>query len=156
MEEKTEEFARKEKTYQILTQTKKYLEEAKTSFTNRYTEPLLRGFGKYYTGIVSKEASDYVLDANISMTVEELGKQRKPESLSAGRQDLIGICMRMALIEAMYEEEKPFLMLDDPFVNLDREKTENALQVLNEIGTDYQVLYFTCHDSRVAKDAVNS
>ena len=56
--------------------------------------------------------------------------------------------MRMALVDAMYREEKPMVVFDDPFVNLDREKTEAALKFLEEIGKEYQVIYFTCHESR--------
>ena len=62
---------------------------------------------------------------------------------------LLGICMRMALVDAMYREEKPMVVFDDPFVNLDREKTEAALKFLEEIGKEYQVIYFTCHESRM-------
>ena len=48
--------------------------------------------------------------------------------LSAGKQDLVGICMRMALVEAMYKEEKPFLIFDDPFVNLDDNNIKGAMK----------------------------
>ena len=51
----------------------------------------------------------------------------------------------------MYTQEKPVVIFDDPFVNLDGAKTEAALQFLAEIGKEYQVIYFTCHESRVAQ-----
>ena len=35
--------------------------------------------------------------------------------------------MRMALVEAMYKEEKPFLIFDDPFVNLDDNNIKGAM-----------------------------
>ena len=55
----------------------------------------------------------------------------------------------MAMIEVMYEDEKPFLLFDDPFVNLDGEKLQRALAFLQQISESYQVIYFTCHESRV-------
>ena len=74
--------------------------------------------------------------------------QREPRFFSVGYRDLIGICMRMALVDAMYEEEKPFVLFDDPFANLDNVKLEGGLKLLGQIAREYQVLYFTCHESR--------
>jgi len=59
--------------------------------------------------------------------------------------------MRLALVDAMYQEEKPFLILDDPFVNLDQEKVAAGNELLKEVAEEYQVIYFTCHDSRCPK-----
>ncbi|HOO79294.1 MAG TPA: AAA family ATPase, partial [Lachnospiraceae bacterium] len=65
-----------------------------------------------------------------------------------GNQDLVAICLRLALIHAMYQNEKPFIIIDDSFVNLDDEKVELAKKFLTTIAQEYQVIYFTCHDSR--------
>lgn len=54
--------------------------------------------------------------------------------LSAGYQDLLGICMRLALVDAMYPKEKPFLVLDDPFVNLDEEKMAHGNELFGKIS----------------------
>ena len=89
-----------------------------------------------------------MIDANISLKVREQGELRDTKWLSAGYQDLIGVCMRLALVDAMYEEEKPFLILDDPFVNLDYEKVACGNNLLLAVAEEYQVIYFTCHDSR--------
>ena len=58
-------------------------------------------------------------------------------------------CMRLALVDAMYPDEKPFLVLDDPFVNLDEEKVVHGNELLSKIAGEYQILYFTCHSSRM-------
>ncbi len=50
----------------------------------------------------------------------------------------------MAMVDAMYEKDKPFLVFDDSFVNLDDEKMRHALTFLKEVGKEYQVIYFTC------------
>ena len=59
--------------------------------------------------------------------------------------------MRLALVEAMYQEEKPFLILDDPFVNLDDDKLEQGKKMLSRLSGEYQTIYFTCHESRVVE-----
>ena len=68
--------------------------------------------------------------------------------MSDGYRDLVGLCRRMAMIEAMYEEERPFLILDDPFVNLDNDRVKGGVNLLKRISEPYQIIYFTCHDSR--------
>ena len=111
-------------------------------------DPISNGFSKYYRMLTGDAQADWVIDANINLKVREQGELRDTRWLSAGYQDLIGVCMRLALVEAMYKEEKPFLILDDPFVNLDREKVECGNKLLLEVADEYQVIYFTCHDSR--------
>ena len=56
--------------------------------------------------------------------------------------------MRLSLVDALFGDEKPFLILDDPFVNLDENRTKGAMRFLTEIAKEYQVIYFTCHGSR--------
>ena len=55
---------------------------------------------------------------------------------------------RLALVDAMYPKEKRFLVLDDPFVNLDEEKMAHGNELFGKISGEYQILYFTCHASR--------
>ena len=95
------------------------------------------------------EPDDYQIDADTRLTVVEQNLPREIDCLSAGRQDLIGVCMRMALVQAMYKDEKPFLIFDDPFVNLDDNNIQGGMRLLNEIAKDYQVIYFTCSESRI-------
>ena len=136
------------KQYRLLEVTKGLLEEAKSSFTAKYTEPVMVGFRKYYQILTGTECENYQMDANTKMQVIDGNMPRDIGYMSLGNRDLIGICMRMALVEAMYDERKPFLILDDPFVNLDENRTKGAIRFLAEIAKEYQVIYFTCHSSR--------
>lgn len=134
-----------EKSYKYVQSAQKYLTEAKEAMTAKYMEPLLNGFAKYYGAITGKEANRYHIDANTNISVEEKGAQRDPRMFSAGYQDLIGFCMRLSLVDAMYPDDKPVLVLDDPFVNLDTERMEAANKLLKVLSKDYQIIYFTCH-----------
>jgi len=145
LQETTEE---KLKQYRLLEVTKGLLEEAKSSFTAKYTEPVMVGFRKYYQILTGTECENYQMDANTKLQVIDGNMPRDIGYMSLGNRDLIGICMRMALVEAMYDERKPFLILDDPFVNLDENRTKGAIRFLSEIAKEYQVIYFTCHSSR--------
>ena len=137
--------------YEVIRQTSAYLAKARAAFTARYMEPVNQAFDRYYRMLTGEERKDYQLDADLQISVREWGVLRDPAFLSEGWQDLIGLCRRMAMIDAMYEAEKPFLIFDDPFVNLDGEKLEKALAFLKQIAERYQVLYFTCHESRVPR-----
>ncbi len=134
--------------YQIVKMTQEFLQKAKEQFTAKYMDPISNGFSKYYQKLSGDKTQNWVIDANINLKVKEQGELRDTRWLSAGYQDLIGVCMRLALVEAMYQEEKPFLILDDPFVNLDKEKVSCGNELLLSVAEEYQVIYFTCHDSR--------
>lgn len=136
------------KKFNTLSLTKDFLQSAKEKFTARYMDPLSNAFEKYYSMIMNQEEKDWSIDADLSLKKREQGELRDTKWLSAGYQDLIGVCMRLALVDAMFQDEKPFLILDDPFVNLDEEKSKKGMELLQEVAKEYQTVYFTCHESR--------
>lgn len=134
--------------FEIMTYAQQYLQKAKEQFTARYMEPVSGAFSKYYMQLCNNMVDEWQIDANIHFQTKEQGQMREVWQLSDGYQDLIGICMRLALVDAMYKEEKPFLLLDDPFVNLDEEKVMYGKRMVLDVANEYQTIYFTCHDSR--------
>lgn len=126
-----------------------YLEQARNSFTSRYMNPFLRSFGRYYSMLTGESAEALQTDADFSIKVMSGGLPRDPSLMSEGTKDLINLCRRMAMIDAMYPGEKPFLVLDDPFANLDDERVKGGLRFLRSASLDYQILYLTCHESRL-------
>ena len=134
--------------YQRLQKTQVFLTAAKESLTSRYIAPLKESFSRYYEIVTGAKADQYYMDANANVTVGELGMQRDTGYFSAGYQDVIGLCLRLALVDAMYKDETPVLILDDPFVNLDNEKMAGGRRLLQEAAKKYQVVYLTCNEMR--------
>jgi hypothetical protein len=134
--------------YDCAVKAREKLASARDVLMSRYSDPILEGFGRYYGLLTGKEASGFHVDAKTTVTLEEHGKQREAETQSAGLQDLLGICLRMSLVDAMYKGEKPVIIMDDPFTNLDDDKVVMGRHFMEEVAKEYQVVYFTCSRAR--------
>ena len=144
----TSEVLNKEEAHSLLlAKTQMYLAAAREAQSAKYLAPLKDGFAYYYS-LMGSGAESYVIDENAGVRAVEFGEEREAESLSTGTRDLIGLSLRLSLVDAMYTGEKPFLVMDDPFVNFDLKKTSEARKFLDKVGEKYQIIYFTCHESR--------
>ena len=135
--------------YDTCVRTASFLEEARSSFNSRYMNPFLRSFRRHYGMLTGESAQDLQTNADFGISVMREGLPRDPSLMSEGTRDLISLCRRMAMIDAMYPGEKPFLVLDDPFSNLDDERVKGGMRFLRDASLEYQILYLTCHESRV-------
>ena len=131
----------------ILEKTKKYLETAKEQFSSHYLGGMQKSFMEKFK-LISEKEMDIELDVNLDVKINEQGSGKEIRYFSTGYKDLIYICMRLSLIDSLFEGEKPFVILDDPFVNLDKNKIQNAMKLLKNISKEYQIIYFICHESR--------
>ena len=145
--EEKEKLLNLENRYKVIENTKKILERAKEQFSSHYLNDMIDGFNKYIK-LINKEDIASNIDVNLNTKIEYKGSKKDIDFLSTGYKELIYICMRFSLIRALYKDECPFVILDDPFVNLDKEKTENAIKLIKELSKEYQIIYFICHNSR--------
>ena len=147
LQRQEEEQAALKHKYDIALKAAGFLERAKESFSSKYMDEIKESFDKYHD-LITDSPDKYELDANLNILLREAGATHDIRALSEGYQDLVGLCRRMAMIDAMYDMEKPFLIFDDPFVNLDEKRLEGAMGFLEKISHDYQIIYFSCHESR--------
>ena len=146
-----DELRELEQRYNLLILTRDHIEEAHNNFTKEYMAPLMSAFEKFYRILINTNGLreiPYRMDAHFNVNFIADGREHSTQLLSAGFRNMVELARRMAFIEAMYQKEKPFILLDDPFVNLDDYKIPGAMQFLDEIARSYQVIYFTCHESR--------
>ncbi len=134
--------------YKLLEKTLKYLKTAQNEFSSRYLKKMNDGFSKYAALFREGVFGQATLDVKLSVKSEVGGIKRDAGYYSKGLRETMELCTRFALIEALYEKEEPFVVLDDPFVNLDEKSLEGAKKVLTQIAEQYQLIYFTCHPSR--------
>lgn len=150
------EFSEKKREHFFITETIKCLQAAKERFSSRYMRGLSAGFRKYVDLLGGEDFGKSMdgrfdgadIDTNLDIRVSACGEGKELGYLSTGFRDLLGLCMRFALVDTLFEEEQPFLILDDPFVNLDEDKLRRALDFLREASKEYQIIYLVCHSSR--------
>jgi uncharacterized protein YhaN len=89
-----------------------------------------------------------MVDVDLKVTVNDNLGAKDTAYYSKGYKNLFEICKRFALTSVLYKEEKPFIILDDPFTNLDDTKLNEALSLVKELSSEYQIIYMVCHESR--------
>ena len=146
LEKSTEELKELENKYKIYSLTQKLLSNARDNLSVRYLADMRESFKKYVELINMNEAVN--INVNLDIHMDKYGKEWSEEYFSSGYNDIMEICVRLALIDAMYKEEQPFIILDDPFVNLDEKKFEVMKEVVEKIAQKRQVIYCICHESR--------
>lgn len=144
----TAELEQNRERYEVLEDTAKYLKKAKEALSTHYFGEIQDSFQKYLQTLCTSLSETANMDISFQVKVEAGGAKRELNFYSEGYKDMVGICTRLALIDVLFAEEKPFVIFDDPFANLDESKLEGMLQMLQTIGRDYQLIYFVCHNSR--------
>ena len=134
--------------YETVMLTKKYITLAKDNMTARYLGKTKAGFIKYAEKIGGITGESFEMDTDFGVTKQEGASTRAVEAYSRGTRDLFNLAARLALVDSLYEKEKPFIILDDPFTAFDDEKTGAALKLLREFGKERQIIYFTCAEAR--------
>ena len=148
LSELEELLARHSESLDVIKKTSLYLKEACDNITSLYLGKTKASF-EVYSREISGITGDFSLNTDFEVSRTERGAAHSIEAYSRGTRDLYALAMRFALIDALYEKEAPFVILDDPFIALDDAKLERAKQLLKSISKRGQILYFTCSKSRV-------
>ena len=143
----------------VIRLTQKTLDDARAAMSGRYLAYMQARFREYWArlnGTDAQDAAKLSLDAAFSVQTEVFGERRDAAFFSRGTQDCIDFCVRLALIDAMFTDggkkadaPHPPILLDDPFVNLDKTHLAAARHLLDDIAERFQILYFVCHESRM-------
>lgn len=123
------------------------LQQAKTNISQSFMPAIVQNFNKYIGIVTNGQYEKASLDDKFNLRLAEKNSYREFDYFSKGLTDIGMFCLRLALIDTMYGENLPFLILDDPFVNYDNQKMQMALQLLNERSKKCQIIYFTCHEA---------
>jgi DNA repair exonuclease SbcCD ATPase subunit len=129
--------------YEVIEEAKKQtMRSARDELEPRISAYLHRVTQGRYSQV---EADD---DLNLRVFSQEKGDWVIPESgeLSRGTVDQLYLAARLALLDLLYCDIRPPLLLDDPFVKFDPDRREQAMALCKEIAQEHQVLLFTCHD----------
>lgn len=139
-----EEKARLEQRAEILLKTKSYLLEAKSSYTVHFMDSVSGVFHQYLQAFDEDLAEKVHMDTAYGIEILENGVHRHLDYYSSGTKTVIWFCERMAFAEQIFHENRPIMILDDPFVSLDSRMRKKAFGILEELSKEFQVIYLSC------------
>ncbi len=133
----------------LLDCTTEFLQQARESLSGSYMRGVQKHFAEYLNRLTGEQTDRIAVNSDLEVQLERLGSARPLTYFSAGQNDAVHLCMRLALSDALFEGEHCFMILDDPFVNLDDHHTAQALALLEDLSKDRQIVYLVCNSSRV-------
>ena len=74
------------------------------------------------------------------------GRADQQTDLSLATREQVYLASRLALVKLLWPQEGPPLLLDDPLVNFDGTRHEQACRLLADFARERQVLLFTCSE----------
>lgn len=115
---------------------------------SKYIDPIKNDFKKYASQIEDVLGEEVHLSSNFELEFMQQDSLRGYNHLSLGEKIIAGMVLRMAFINQLYPEDKPFILLDDPFANLDDNHLKKAIKLVKDLSKQMQIIYITCHPSR--------
>lgn len=132
----------------ILDDTMALLQQARENLSNVYLNKIQAQFDYHFKQMAGQLQERVLVNSELEVQLERQGQTRQLEFFSAGQKDLIMLCMRFALVDAMFDQVQPFVILDDPFVNLDDAHMISAMELLRQLAQNRQIIYLVCNRSR--------
>ena len=132
----------------LFEKTKELLIECDSDLKNEYLAPLMNSFKKYSKLIEEDMNKNINLNSNYELQYEKDGIFHDASFLSDGMKTICALCLRLSLIDNMFKEDKPFIILDDPLLTLDENHLETSKKLIEDLSKDFQIIYFTCHECR--------
>ncbi len=153
-----ERLEREERRARVCALTLEVMEEAHLATLRRAAEVLAPRMGELLAGLTLGRYERVQVDEgtlNIGVWSEEKGDEitvqpdkaeraRRAGELSAGTLGQVFLAARLALVDLIWPDDRPPLLLDDPLVTFDPQRRRAALRMLQEYGKHGQVLLFTC------------
>jgi hypothetical protein len=145
LESREREFHRRQETGQALLRIQSKLEEIVEERGNedpmKNVETAIAG---HFHDLTCGAYGNVRLDGGTP--VEVTGKLTLgTESLSQGTLGSLALATRLALAELYLKDLQGFLVLDDPFTDMDPSRRRAAAQCLGTFAGKRQVIFFTCH-----------
>ncbi len=130
-------------------QTIEQMQNAKEMINTGYLDKIRDSFSKYVKKFTNGSIGQVMIDTNLNVTISEQGQMRDLGHFSAGYEDIAMLCMRLALVDSLFSEKRGLLILDDPFINLDDDNLKYALNMLEQLGKEMQIIYLVCNSGRI-------
>lgn len=122
--------------------------EAKNIIAASAKDVLTEDMNEYLPFITNGKYSDVSVDNDLVFYVKnEMGEMIRPEEyLSRGTIDQFYLAARFSLVKMLSAGKRPPLILDDPFVTFDYERTRKTMELVKKLSEEFQIFLMTYSD----------
>lgn len=119
----------------------------KEALSGNPMEGLAARFGGYLARMTGgRVESEFSRPDRVEVSLYSGGRAVDYGTLSQGTKEAVSLAFRLAAVEQLFPGGGGVVVLDDPLVNMDRERTERACELIKEVGERHQVIFLTCKE----------
>ena len=129
----------------------KHIEEVylrrKSEFNNAPMQDIAECFA-HYLGLISRgrDAAEFPEPDGPEPRLYSSGRLLDYAKLSEGTKDTVALAYRLAVLDHLFPEGGGVAVFDDPFTDMDTERTEQSCALLREFAGRHQVIFLTCRE----------
>lgn len=129
----------------LIDRTIGYLAKARENVSSRFVGDINNDFASLLDNF-NIDKDRFVVDSKWNVLENSIVGMKSFEFSSQGYKDIISLCQRLILIRKIFKGERPFIILDDIFVNLDDKMLKLAKDLIKSISQQYQIVYICCNE----------
>lgn len=129
----------------LIDRTIGYLTKARENVSSRFVGDINNDFASLLDNF-NIDKDRFVVDSKWNVLENSIVGMKSFEFSSQGYKDIISLCQRLILIGKIFKGERPFIILDDIFVNLDDKMLKLAKDLIKSISQQYQIVYICCNE----------
>ena len=125
----------------------KVFNEVRENFRNNPMHDLAESFTKYL-GIISGEkiSSEFPDEEKLDMNIYSGNNKLDYDKLSEGTKETVSLAFRLAILDHLFPDGGGVIVFDDPFTDMDAERTAKSCELIKECAKKHQVIFLTCNE----------
>ena len=105
----------------------------------------------HYLNVITggKVSSEFPEADKLNMNIYSDDRLLDYDKLSEGTKETVSLAFRLAVLDHLFPEGGGVIVLDDPFTDMDAERTAQSCELLKECAKYHQVIFLTCRENYI-------
>ena len=105
----------------------------------------------HYLRVISggKVESDFPEADKLNMNIYSDNKLLDYGKLSEGTKETVSLAFRLAVLDHLFPEGGGVIVFDDPFTDMDADRTAQSCELIRECAQRHQVIFLTCKEDYI-------
>jgi len=102
----------------------------------------------HYLSVISggKVSSEFPETDKLNMNIYSDNKLLDYGKLSEGTKETVSLAFRLAVLDHLFPEGGGVIVFDDPFTDMDADRTAQSCELIKECAKQHQVIFLTCRE----------